>query len=71
MLILELGSCEKCGGSLGSHLTTQQAGVTCKACGHDLKACPRCKREGCPKCGGELLNAWEHVRHTTGQDILF
>jgi len=71
MLVLDFGNCEKCGGSLGPMATQQSTNVTCKKCGHQLKACERCKSSGCQKCGGELLDAWEHIKHTTGDDVMF
>lgn len=71
MLVLAFGDCEKCGASLMPMGAMQAATVTCKKCGHKLNACKHCKSAGCPKCGGNLLDAWEYMKHTTGHDVMF
>lgn len=71
MLVLAFGNCEKCGGGLGPMATEQSAGVSCKKCGYKFISCERCKSAGCPECRGALLNAWEHIKLETGQDIMF
>jgi len=71
MLVLAFGNCGKCGGGLGPMATMQSAGVSCKKCDYKFNACELCKSAGCPKCGGALLNAWEHFKHETGEDIMF
>jgi len=71
MLALNFGNCEKCGGNLGPMATKQSTQVTCKKCDHCFEACEKCKSDGCPKCGGKLLDAGEHIKHTTDRDVMF
>lgn len=71
MLVLDFSNCDKCGGSLGALSTVQSANVICKKCNSQFKHCEKCKRSGCPKCGGKLLNGWEIFKHKTGQNVIF
>lgn len=70
MLVMESGNCENCGADLG-WTTMQQANVTCKRCGYSFKSCDRCKRSGCPKCKGKLLNVSEYIENEEGGKVLF
>jgi uncharacterized paraquat-inducible protein A len=71
MLMLASGNCEKCGGGLGPMATIQSVGVTCRECDYQFKVCGQCKKAGCSKCGGMLLDAWESTKYKSGQDVMF
>jgi len=62
VLVLSTGNCDKCG-SIRLPLTEQEASVTCKKCGEELKICGNCKPKGC-QCGGKLESQMNGLQKT-------
>lgn len=56
MLILQKGTCEKCGVEFGPIDTVQSTNVECAKCKEKAIVCRRCKDKGCT-CGGKYLDA--------------
>jgi DNA-directed RNA polymerase subunit RPC12/RpoP len=72
MLIWAEGKCEACGKKFRPPDVLQSVRVECADCGREQSLCPACKSEGCPSCGGRLLDAWERVdRDFPGQGVMF
>ena len=53
MLILSCGNCEKCK-KYNLPFTQQEASVSCLRCKEEFTLCTKCKKDGCPSCGGKL-----------------
>jgi hypothetical protein len=72
MLILAQGKCEACGETFRQPDVLQSVHVECADCGRGRSLCRKCKSEGCPACGGHLLDAWERAdRDLPGQGVMF
>lgn len=72
MLIQAQGRCEVCGESFKQTDLLQSVQVECAGCRQMHTVCHRCQADGCPSCGGRVLNAWARVeRDLPGQGIIF
>jgi len=72
MLIWAQGKCEGRGDTFRQPDVLQSVHVECADCGHKRIACHKCRGEGCPACGGRLLDAWARAdRDLPGQGVMF
>ncbi|MDI9644268.1 MAG: hypothetical protein QFX35_03490 [Candidatus Verstraetearchaeota archaeon] len=51
--------CEVCGKELVGQDCLPVVQSMCTDCGAQFNACPRCRRGGCPSCGGKVIEVWK------------
>lgn len=67
MLVLFSGKCSVCNDAI--HMDQQSVDLTCINCSYSLIACTVCKKNGCPNCGGKLLDVREKFEKDEGPNV--